>query len=499
MARTRLLHLFAQPLSRTLEIADAVRSGRDRSARPPSPASAMEELRGMVTAIQKRATTELKRDPAEVREAAYAVVAFLDDIFPTLRGWYDNREPLQREMYDERKAGSGFFRRTETFSESQAELRELYLTVMGIGFRGEYRDDPDRPWSPDELTRMARRAQEQAERLALRLKPEPLPPAAFEQADGDKGRLTPQPYQVSRELAPVIPRETDWKPLLAAAAVLLLVCAGSLAYLLWPAARVDGVALARDAVRELACSRIEATPGADGAVALNGRYADAAALDAAIGALKAKGVERIERGGLTLVPAPFCRMLDLVERHTQTGPLAASAPGGLEGLPVRSDGPQLRPNRADARYPVGDVLYIDVAVPAGTGGHLTVLYVHPQTIVAMLPSDQQPDDRVGSSGQSLRVGRPETELTERVLGWRIADPGGPGLLVALVTPAPLLNPRMPAGSIDEALRQLEEGLLRQPALPGQPPSVRALANLRAITVLPRRVGMGMPAPDEARP
>lgn len=85
-------------------------------------------------------------DPAYVKLAIYAYVAFLDESVlnsgqPMFAGWL--RQPLQVELFGDHVAGQTFFAYLDELlgrvdSEEVADLLEVFLLCMLLGFRGRY-------------------------------------------------------------------------------------------------------------------------------------------------------------------------------------------------------------------------------------------------------------------------------------------------------------------------------------------------------------------------
>jgi type VI secretion system protein ImpK len=85
-------------------------------------------------------------DPAHARLAIYAYVAFLDESVlnsgqPSFAGWA--RQPLQEELFGDFMAGQTFFTYLDELlarvdSEELADLLEVFLLCMLLGFRGRY-------------------------------------------------------------------------------------------------------------------------------------------------------------------------------------------------------------------------------------------------------------------------------------------------------------------------------------------------------------------------
>lgn len=101
-------------------------------------------LIGMLDAAANQAR-ELKFAEAQVREAQFAVVAWVDEAAMS-REWLGalqwRRAPLQRHFFSTTRAGVEFFQRLEALPESAAGAREVYGLALLSGFQGRYANRP---------------------------------------------------------------------------------------------------------------------------------------------------------------------------------------------------------------------------------------------------------------------------------------------------------------------------------------------------------------------
>lgn len=89
-------------------------------------------------------------DPAQVRLAIYAYVAFLDEsVLNSGQSMFAEwgRQPLQEEVFGDHVAGETFFRQLSELlnrqdSEELADLLEVYLLCLLLGFGGKHAADP---------------------------------------------------------------------------------------------------------------------------------------------------------------------------------------------------------------------------------------------------------------------------------------------------------------------------------------------------------------------
>ncbi|CAN5818993.1 N/A [soil metagenome] len=126
----------------------AVRLRADRAVATSSEAF-REQIKGLLSGVD-RDSRRAGYGGDDVRLAIYAYIAFLDEIVlasrqPMFQGW--NRKPLQEEVFGDNVAGETFFRNLTELeprqdSEDLADVLEVYLTCLLLGFRGRYSADP---------------------------------------------------------------------------------------------------------------------------------------------------------------------------------------------------------------------------------------------------------------------------------------------------------------------------------------------------------------------
>lgn len=81
------------------------------------------------------------KSPADTQEAMFAVVAWADEVLlaaPWSGGREWARHLLQKRHFDVSNAGDAFFSRLEQLNSQQAEVREVYIYCLSLGFAGRY-------------------------------------------------------------------------------------------------------------------------------------------------------------------------------------------------------------------------------------------------------------------------------------------------------------------------------------------------------------------------
>ncbi len=133
---------LALALQEAFTVAARLRSTRQAAA-------SADAFRARVKQLLTAADDEARRDgyaPEYVRLAVYAYIAFLDESvlnsgLPIFSEW--PRQPLQEEVFGDHMAGETFFRQlqellTRQDSPALADVLEVYLLCLLLGFRGKY-------------------------------------------------------------------------------------------------------------------------------------------------------------------------------------------------------------------------------------------------------------------------------------------------------------------------------------------------------------------------
>ncbi len=106
-----------------------------------------EVLRGRIKALLEKTRRQAERTglaPEDVREAEFALVAFLDETLLSSDWSQKDRwlaRPLQLELFNRYDAGEEFFHRLDGLRANpslHAEVLEVYYLCMALGFKGKY-------------------------------------------------------------------------------------------------------------------------------------------------------------------------------------------------------------------------------------------------------------------------------------------------------------------------------------------------------------------------
>ena len=137
---------LALALQEPLTVVTRLRAGREIAR---DSASFRSHVKNLLTAAHQEARGSGYSDES-VRLAVYAYAALLDESVlasqqPMFSGW--SRQPLQEEIFGEHTAGETFYRNLEELvarpaDPETADILEVYLLCLLLGFRGRFRDDP---------------------------------------------------------------------------------------------------------------------------------------------------------------------------------------------------------------------------------------------------------------------------------------------------------------------------------------------------------------------
>jgi type VI secretion system protein ImpK len=137
---------LALALQEAFTVAVRLRSNRQVAANADAFRAQIKQL----LATTDREARRMGYEGDHVRMAVYAFIAFLDESVlnsgqPMFAGW--PQQPLQEEIFGDHVAGENFFRFLQDLlarqdSEDLADLLEVYLLCLLLGFRGKYTANP---------------------------------------------------------------------------------------------------------------------------------------------------------------------------------------------------------------------------------------------------------------------------------------------------------------------------------------------------------------------
>ncbi len=193
---------------------------------------------------------------------------------------------------------------------------------------------------------------------------------------------------------------------------------------------VDRAAIERAAfpfVLTTPCSDLELAVAEDGVLTIEGMVASAesgAALQEQLATIP--GVARVQ-SAITVRPVPHC--------------LAAETM--LARAPATAEPPELRLNRADGVYRLGEYFVAEIRMPPALSGSLYVdLFTQDGQVTHLLPEPLRAVN-VLAAGEAIRIGVEEQDRQEGVRDWRVDPPVGDAWLVVTAVEQPLYEGLLP--------------------------------------------------------
>jgi len=186
---SRLLEFFTSLFSYGLAIDEQIAYG-------PSQGSVDEVyVRARALIEQARSSALAAGKPAAaVESAAFAVVAWFDEIITRNPSWWSQASPLQVSLFNTNNAGNEFFEHLSNLKGGDEEVREVYYHALLLGFVGQYYFETDDHGELGKIKELNSRQ--------LPVAPVPLQTLREEQ-------ITPQPYQMKDPPGPDYPKWWD--------------------------------------------------------------------------------------------------------------------------------------------------------------------------------------------------------------------------------------------------------------------------------------------------
>jgi type IV/VI secretion system ImpK/VasF family protein len=347
------------------------------------------------------------KKPADVDEASFAVVAWLDEMIAQHPEHWNAATMLQVTLFSTHDAGDLFFPRLQALSADQDEVREIYYVALCLGFRGMYYFEVA---DTGELGKLKE----------LHIRHLPLQPARISALADEK--VTAQPYGVPDLPGPVYPG--NWPEKIAKAGMLVAVAAivGIVAYHLWkPVAPVGPDAeLIAQHLANYECHDFILQKHESGRVQVGGHVRSASEKEKLAKELRRlPGGERITLNVDTLAE-PFCEVVGLVAANRQLNTTSNY------GLKVSTRG-------AGERLIEGQTITLDATLP-GRPGCLYVDYfvADGKSVVHLFPSADDAS-ACGLRGGTIPIGEPKPGKAP----WQVSPPFGREMVLAIASPTPL--------------------------------------------------------------
>ena len=403
----RLLHHFTPLFSYGLALDEKVSANQ---ASEPA-ASVIARARELIDRAKAASLADGKR-PEQVDGAAFAVVAWIDEIMARNPTWLvSGATPLQVTMFNTNNAGNEFFQHLSALKQDQDEVREVYYHAILCGFVGQYY------YENADTGELGKLKELHARQL-------PVAPAPIHTLREEK--ITPQPYGVADPPGPRYPRQWDRALLRIGALIALLIPIGYLIYILIAQPKPTIEAPVQQALAAFPCSDLTASVDEDkGTVKIGGyvsRADDISGVKQRISALE--GVKSADVQ-VQLRIWPHCEVVKILE------PFEARNKDSGYGLTVTPS-----TGHSD-RFIEGEKVTIKVT-QANFDGYLYVDYYFVDGNMAhIFPHPNEPDSgRLVKAGETLVIGNtPE--------GWEVGAPFGQELITVISSPTPLYDGALP--------------------------------------------------------
>lgn len=405
----RMLHYFIPLFSFGLGIDEQIVGG---------------SVKGSIDDVYARARTLIEQARAgalatgkptqAVESAAFAVVAWFDEIITRNPSWWSQASPLQVSLFNTNNAGNEFFEHLSNLKGGDDEVREVYYHAMLLGFVGQYYFETGDHGDLGKIKELNSRQ--------LPVAPAPLHTLREEQ-------ITPQPYLMKDPAGPRYPKQWDALLMKVGAAVALLI---PLVYLVWffmSPARVAGPTVQQLVDQEIAgytCADLTGTVDKNGLTAVSGyvsKSTDVERLRNAIGAIH--GV-KIPSYQVKVLIWPHCEVVKMLSAYRQRN---------LD----RRDGLAVTPTTGHNDRFVKDEQVIVKLIQANHDSYLFVDYYTVEgEVFHLFPNPSEP-----LSGQLIHASQ-EIDVGRSVGGSiHIDAPYGQELITVVSSPTPLYSGMRP--------------------------------------------------------
>ena len=403
----RLLHHFTPLFSYGLALDEKVSANQ---ASEPAP-SVIARARELIDRAKAASLADGKR-PEQVDGAAFAVVAWIDEIMARNPTWLvSGATPLQVTMFNTNNAGNEFFQHLSALKQDQDEVREVYYHAILCGFVGQYY------YENADTGELGKLKELHARQL-------PVAPAPIHTLREEK--ITPQPYGVADPPGPRYPRQWDRALLRIGALIALLIPIGYLIYILIAQPKPTIEAPVQQALAAFPCSDLTASVDeGKGTVKIGGyvsRADDITGVKQRISALEGVKAADVQ---VQLRIWPHCEVVKILEpfesRNKDSGyGLTVTPSTGHSDRFI--EGEQLTIKVTQANY--DGYLYVDYYFVDGNMAHI---FPHP---------NEPESGRLVKAGETLVIGNtPE--------GWEVSAPFGQELITVISSPTPLYDRPLP--------------------------------------------------------
>lgn len=419
----RLLHHFTPVFSYGLALDERVSASQASDTAD----AVIARARDLVDRAKASALADGKR-PEQVEDAAFALVAWIDEIMARNPAWLvGGGTPLQVTLYNTNNAGNEFFQHLSSLKQDQDEVREVYYHALLCGFVGQYY------YENGDTGELGKLKEVHGRQL-------PVAPAPIHTLREEK--ITPQPYGVADPSGPKYPRQWDRTLLRIGALVALLIPVGYLAYLLLAAPKPSLQAPVQQALAAFPCSDLSVVADDDkGSVAVEGYVSRADDISAV--KQRVDGVEGVKSSkvDVQLRIWPHCEVVKVLAQYKARNDdsgygLAISPSTGHSDRFI--EGEKVTVKVTGSNY--DSYVYVDYYTVTGDVAHI---FPHPQ---------ESEIGRLIARGEQLVIG-------EEGRGWEVSPPFGQELITVISSPTPLYEGTLPeAESAKDYLPKLRQML-----------------------------------------
>ncbi|MET3442184.1 type IV/VI secretion system ImpK/VasF family protein [Variovorax paradoxus] len=401
---TRLLDSFSAFVSFGLALDASIAASAAGGRAALSHDAAQQQARSLLDAA--RADAGASGTPAaQIESAAFAMVAWIDEILARHPGAGGDAAPLQMQLFNSNNAASEFFHHLSALTAQDDEVREVYWHALVHGFKGQYY------FESGDQGELAKLKELHSRQLLL----QPLALGSLVQ-----DHITPQPYRMADPPGPHGTRRRDQALLRATASLTLLL---PLLYLLWwqwlagpstaepaPAQRIE------QHLQSYACADLAATAGKDGRLRVSGFVS------------LPEDLERVERevAAMPGVESPAFDVELRVWPHCEVSailkPYQLRNRGKAQGLAVEA------PTATNGQLREGDNVRVQVAAP-NHDSYLWIDYYTADGSVMHL--------NAGQVATRLRAGERLDLARDIPSSWLVGPPFGRVLITAISSPTPL--------------------------------------------------------------
>ena len=404
---SRLLHHFLPVFSFGLALDEKVTANQASEAAAAVTARARE----LIDRAKSAALADGKR-PEQAEGAAFAVVAWIDEIMARNPAYLTGSIPLQVTMFNTNNAGNEFFQHLSALKQDQDEVREVYYHAMLCGFVGQYYYENGDTGELGKLKELHGRQL-------------PVAPAPIHTLREEK--ITPQPYGVADPGGPKYPRQWDRTLLRIGALVALLIPLAYLVYILLAAPKPTITVPVQQALAAFPCSDLAVSADEDkGTVKVDGYVSRAD--DIAAVKQRVDGVEGVKSSAVNVQLRiwPHCEVVKILAQYQ-----ARNSDSGY--------GLSITPSTGHSDRFIENENVIVKLQQANYDGYLYVDYYTVNGAVAhMYPNTGEPDSgRLIQSAEQFEVGATPSKT------WTVSAPFGQELITVIASPTPLYAEALP--------------------------------------------------------